>query len=280
MGNILESPNIKDAVAALRTSINTSNSEFDRWIASGKEDFFNPDWTIETCYLKLLAIVECLGLNKLHEMILEEYSSKKTEKNGFSTVGLTSVGEEYSKDCSRLRQLIQAVNQFYPSPESTTITKDILQILRDIHYTVTDKNLFVKVPQNEQDIHVRIEGILKCVFPDLKHKPILTKPIKNFEPDTGIPSIRTLIEYKFLSRKGNVKSIADEVLADTRGYTSRDWNHFIYVIYETNRFRPEKEWVQLLRESGIPENTNIVVLSGEPPIKRKKKASEISVKKL
>jgi hypothetical protein len=112
---------------------------------------------------------------------------------------------------------------------------------------------------------------LKCVFPDLKHKPTLTKQIKNFEPDTGIPSIETLIEYKFLSRREDIATIADEVLADTRGYTSRDWNRFLYVIYETNRIRPEKDWNQLLRQSGVPENTTIVVLGGEPTRRKRKK---------
>jgi hypothetical protein len=71
-----------------------------------------------------------------------------------------------------------------------------------------------------------------------------------------------------LSSGENVGSIADQVLADTRGYASKDWRHFIYVIYETNRFRPEKDWIQLLRQSGVTENTMIIVLSGEPTKKR------------
>ena len=64
--------------------------------------------------------------------------------------------------------------------------------------------------------------MLKCVFPDLKHKPVLTKQIKNFEPDTGISSSATLIEYKFLSRAEDVGPLADELLADTRGITLRN----------------------------------------------------------
>lgn len=54
------------------------------------------------------------------------------------------------------------------------------------------------------------------------------------------------------------------ILADTRGYTSKDWNRFLYVIYETNRFRTEKDWNQFLEQSGITKNTTVVVLSGEP----------------
>lgn len=273
-----EALNIKEAIAKLKTSISNADNDFEKFIMTGDE-WYHPSWSIETCFLKLLAIVEGMGLMELHKMILSEYLDEKNSKEGFLRQGNTPDGEPYSKDASRLRQLLHAIEQFFPTKDSTVITKGVLQILRDIHYTITDKALFMKVPQNEQDVHIRIEGILKCVFPDLKHKPTLTKPIKNFEPDTGIPSIETLIEYKFLSRPDNVKDIADEVLADTRGYTSKDWSHFIYVIYETNRFRPEKEWVQLLRQSGVPENTTIVVLSGEAPKRHKKKKPITSVRK-
>jgi hypothetical protein len=58
--------------------------------------------------------------------------------------------------------------------------------------------------------------------------------------------------------------VSDEVLADTRGYFSRDWERFIYVIYEESRVKPESEWIQMLKECGVPSNTQILVLPGEP----------------
>jgi len=58
--------------------------------------------------------------------------------------------------------------------------------------------------------------------------------------------------------------VADQVLADTRGYTSREWNSFIYVIYETERFRSESQWRQFLRECAVESNATIVVMSGHP----------------
>lgn len=264
-----ETLNIQGAIANLKVAISDANRSFDDFIRG--DEWSDAGWRIEACFLKLLTIVEAVGLPGLHKMIHSEYLAKKDSKEGFLRQARMPDGEPFSENVSVLRRFLGAIEQFFPIKNSTVITKDILQILRDIHYAITDKALFEKVPQNERDVHIRIEGILKCVFPDLKHKPTLTKPIKNFEPDTGIPSIETLIEYKFLSRSDDVKAIVDEVLADTRGYASKDWSHFIYVIYETNRFRPEKEWVQLLRQSGVPENTTIIVLSGEPPKRRKRK---------
>ena len=267
---MIEGENIHEAITNLKTSVQNADRSFNEYIIYGDE-WARPDWAIERCFIKLLAIIESLGLSKLHEIVLSEYLRAKETKEGFLVAKETPEGEPFSAIMSRLRQFLSAIEQFYPSDEPTKITKDLLQIIRDIHYTITDKALFKSVPQNEKDVHIRIEGILKCVFPDLKHKPTLTKPIKNFEPDTGIPSIETLIEYKFLSRPDDVGTIADEVLADTRGYDSKDWKRFIYVIYETKRFKRENEWIQLLRQSGVPENTTVVVLSGEPLTRSKKK---------
>ena len=73
------------------------------------------------------------------------------------------------------------------------------------------------------------------------------------------------------SKREDIPTIADQILADTRGYVSKDWKTFLYVIYKTNRFKPENDWIELLRQSGVPENTTVVVLSGEPPAKTKKK---------
>lgn len=272
-----EALNIQEAIANLKVSIRDADRSFDDFMRG--DEWSDADWRIKKCFLQLLAIVEAMGLPELHKMILTEYLAEKDSKEGFLRQATMPDGEPYSENASRLRRFLGAIEQFFPNKEPTRITKDLLQIIRDIHYTITDKALFKVVPQNEKDVHTRIEGILKCVFPDLKHKPTLTKQIKNFEPDTGIPSIETLIEYKFLSSAEDVAVIADQVLADTRGYVSKEWNRFIYVIYETNRFRPEKEWIQLLKQSGVLENTTVVVLSGEPPKRRKKKKPITSVRK-
>ncbi len=269
---MIKRENIQEAIASLKTSMQTAASNLDEYLIDQNE-YANPDWIIESCFFKLLSIIESSGLAKLHEMLLSEYTMTKEAKEGFLAAGTTPEGEPYSLVLSKLRRYLTAIEQFYPSNEPTKITKDLLQIIRDIHYTITDKAIFKSVPKSENDVHVRIEGILKCIFPDLKNKPPLMKAIKNFIPDTGIPSIETLIEYKYLSRPQDVGPIADEILADTRGYTSKDWKKFIYVIYETKRFRRENEWIQLLRQSDIPENTTVVVLSGEPPIKSKKNRS-------
>jgi hypothetical protein len=267
--------NIQEGIRNLKEKINEAYRDFDEWTMTG-DDFREPSWLIEICFIQLLAITEALGLEELRKMMFTEYTEVKNSKYGFSDAGQTPDGDPYSKVLGRIRRFLRAMESFFPAEAHTKVTKDLLQIIRDIHYVITDKVLFYTTPANENDVHLRIEGILKCVFPDLKHKPSLSKQIKNFEPDTGIPSIETLIEYKFLSRKEDIPRIADEILADTRGYSSKEWSRFLYVIYETNRFKPEKDWNQLLIQSGVPENTTAVVLSGEPPkLKKKKRTNDL-----
>lgn len=261
---------IEQALSVLGASISSADRMFDQEVIYG-ELWSDAAWQIEKCFLQLIAIVDSLGLDELTKMVLSDYENTKNSARGFMAALQTPDGEPYSETLAKLRQFAAAIRQFFPSDASTRITKDITEILRDIHYVLVDKTLFRSVPKNERDVHTRIEGILRCVFPDLKHKPTLNKSIKSFKPDTGIPSAQTLIEYKFLSCAEDVGTVADEILADTRGYVSREWSRCIYVVYETSRFRREKEWNQLLRQAGVPETTTVLVLSGEPSRRRTKK---------
>jgi hypothetical protein len=258
---------IQTVITNLEEQVGKASRQFDWWIITG-DDWDKPSWNIEACFIQLLTVLEALGMPELRNNVYAEYTEIKASSLGFSEKAPTPEDQPYSAILSRIRRYILALKALLPSNKHTTVTKDLLDIIRNVHYVITDKAVFPDVPQNEKDVHLRIEAILKCVFPDLKHKPSLSKQIKNFEPDTGIPSLETLIEYKFLSRKEDIGAIADQLLADTRGYTSKDWERFLYVIYETNRFRTESDWNQLMRDSGVPMNTTVVVLSGEPRTKK------------
>lgn len=266
---MISNENSQGALLNLKSSIVAMSNTFEEWANTGNE-WAEPSWGIEGCYFQILAIAEALHFVEFHKMIYEEYKYYKSKENGFLKENIDPDGEPYSECLSRLRLYQSTIQSFYPSETNTRVTKDLLNIIRDIHYVITDKSLYGGPPKNENDVHIRIEGILKCLFADMKHKPTLTKAIKNFVPDTGIASIETLIEYKFIARSCDVPIIADQILADTRGYVSKDWKRFLYVIYETNRFRSEKEWNHLLQQSGLADNTTAVVLSGEPVKSNKK----------
>ncbi|MCP3999021.1 MAG: hypothetical protein GY722_28755 [bacterium] len=217
---------------------------------------------LEMAFTQLLVVAEALHLHLLRAEIAQLFEKARSEDIALFEVD--EDGYEYLKWASPLRRHAKSLRRTFSVDPERAVTRHLESILRATIYSITDARVFSSPPQEESEVHHRIEAVLKCIFPVVKHKPVLTKPIKNFEPDTGIPSLETLIEYKFLKASASVPRVADEILADTRAYNSPGWSSFVFVIYETRRFRSELEWRQLLRESGVGANTSVIVLSGEP----------------
>ena len=245
----LSKSDIEKALDEIISLIDSANAHFEESGYCGRRDGIPTEpeaemlaeARLEDAFVRSLILFEALGLLKTHEGLRELFEKAKNGKNGLleSRMG---IDEPYLIWAEVLRLRLNGLSTAYNVKISKgLVAKDVSSIIRACAYTITDPKLFPSLPAAEADIHARIEGTLKAYFPDLKHKPTLTKPIKSFIPDTGLPSIKTLIEYKFISTEAEAKAIADEILADTRGYHSRDWKEFLYVIYETTRVRTEEE---------------------------------------
>ena len=248
------------ALDAISEDIEKADSAFEGHLYTDDSwSLGSSEWRIHLAFSKLLVLCEVLHLPKLYDDIAQ---TLKLAEADWSASVKDPEGDLHLKWGGPARRYHQTLQSIFLTESSQTVTKDLEAIVRDSLYVITDKRIYGSAPKSEDDVHLRLEGILRCVFPDLLRKPSLSKPIKNFVPDTGIPSIKTIIEYKFVSDRTQVSAIADEILADTRGYTAEKWKAFLYVIYETERFRPEAEWRQLLRECGNAENVSAIVLSG------------------
>ena len=256
---------IRESLANIFYLLRQADNIFEKDRALGKPGQWDvpemqAEYCIESAFLHTLVLLDRLELSRTYHQV-EELHERATKDIFATSVG---VDEPYLRWSSDLYIFLNAIGgAFNAGPASQVVQKDLLSILRSTLYSITDRKIFEKPPANEPQVHYRIEAVLKTVFPDLLHKPSINKPIKNFEPDTGLPSVDTLIEYKFISDLNDAKRVSDEVLADTRGYYSRDWKSFVYVIYETRRIKPEAEWKQLLTNCGVSSNTEIIVLLGE-----------------
>ena len=274
-------PDLRATIGDIEATLGNAQGALALWLVDADPyGLESAAWDLELAYLKLVVLLEAVDLPRFHAQVLSVLEAAK--KDGFSKTEATSDGEDkYLKWAAPLRQFLAALSSTFCLSSERTVTRDLLGILRACTYSIMDESVFSSSPSREDDVHRRIEAVLRCVFPDLRHKPRLTKPIKNFEPDTGLPSLRTLVEYKFLTDPSEVGRITDELLADTRGYTSKDWDSFLYVIYETSRIKPESEWKQLLRDCGVGSNTDVVVIMGHPvaaprKMRRKRKSDHRS----
>jgi hypothetical protein len=250
---------IDEILSSIRDAISEANAAFDRGDDAA--------WRIEAAFLRMRIFLEVADLPETLKAFQKLEATARSRWDA-TEIDHEAGGEPFLLWGGKLYQYVKALEATVGQPKATTVTKDLVQILRATQYSITDRNCFHGPPANEGEVHARIEAMLRCIFPDLLHKPPIAKQIKNFQPDTGLPSIGTLIEYKFMADRGEEKRIADEVLADTRGYLSTEWKNYIYVIYETKRIKPENQWRQLLRDSGVKPNTEIIVISGEEPKRR------------
>lgn len=256
---------IARAIAAIETSIREAERYCDKYHYAVHDDgdLESFKYYVERSFYELLVLTDRLGLKETHRMAAAEFESAKLDGLGRTE---SYEGEIFSKWGARVRMLADAVASSYGlSKTSQTEVRDLKEILKRAVYVICDSALFSQVPANEADVHMRLEAILKCHYPDLKSKPALTKPIKNFVPDTGLPSARTLLEYKYISNAAEAKRVADEILADASGYRSREWESLLFVIYEAGRVKPEEEWQNLLKDCELLEGYDAIVLSGVAP---------------
>jgi hypothetical protein len=262
----LSNQQLAAALDSISESVGKADSAFDamfdvqeQWERQQKAD--SAASYVELAYVKLQCLCEVLELPLLRNDVSK--SMVVAGENGFIATDTHPGGDSYLLAPRSIMKHVFALRSIFLTEPSQTITKDLETILRAMTYSIVDRNAFGEAPFNEEEVHHRVEAVLRCIFPDLLHKPRITKQIKHFEPDTGIPSIRTLIEYKFVNDENDCKRVADEILADTRGYASPDWQGLIFVFYETRPLRSEVQWRQMLRTCDVAaELSSVVVLTG------------------
>jgi hypothetical protein len=188
---------------------------------------------------------------------------------------LWDFGEEESSPflvhALELRKQLDAVEVALLEPSVEPLVSELSLVLRRTVYSITDEKAFGSPPSRESDVHNRIEAILKCFYADCVHKPPIATFLKKFEPDTGIPSLKTLIEYKFADTAEKARTYVDQLFADIVGYSGDHYDQLIFVLYETGRFFSEEQWTQALEEKkerlvevGGQGRVRAIVLQGVP----------------
>jgi len=220
---------------------------------------------IEQACLSIIALLEQYPHthNTLREEATSLYISVKEKPLAIKVVN----GDPYLVWPYKARSIVDIFKKLHIKQQKDIVQEisPLLDAIKNSEYFITNPKVFGKVPDSENDVHLRIEGLLKCLYSEVEHKPRIPKPIKSFEPDTGIRSLRTLVEYKFIKTAEDGKKILDQILADIGGYQTDDYDKFIFVIYETKRVFPLSDWSRAIEASHPPNQIEIVVIRGVDP---------------
>lgn len=222
------------------------------------------EYYLHEAWCNLLALLEVSGLASLHDQAKQDFEA-------FSKKPLDSkMGPEepYLVWPGRIRRYHDVLANLYLPPKKAkakTADPGLISVLERSEKYILSQAIFDWMPCSEADVHDRIEEMLGCIYQRVLRKPPMAKPIKNFIPDTGLPGIKTLVEYKYVASAEDAKRIVDEILADLGGYQSNDYEQFVFVIYETRRFARLNEWEDVLAQSKPPTPTKVVLLKGVVP---------------
>lgn len=141
------------------------------------------------------------------------------------------------------------------------------QIIRGTPKLLTDLSI---IPHNESIIRNTAYNILTQVFPDTVREESISKVTKVFKPDIGIRSLKTAIEYKFISSKEEAKKAIGGIFEDVGGYEgSEDWKVFYAVLYMTDNFLTQEQVEAEFKIAKIPSYWKIILLFGKGERKKK-----------
>ena len=116
----------------------------------------------------------------------------------------------------------------------------IENFLRQIPGIVRKRKIW---PNRERHIkEVAEEFLSEFYVGDYCHDFDIPGVVKNFRPDSGIFSLKTVIEFKFVDSEEEFKRATSGLFEDSVGYKgSSDWNRYLSLVYQTNAFGTERQ---------------------------------------
>jgi hypothetical protein len=181
------------------------------------------------------------------------------KKGGRRTQAIADLIDKYP---SRKREILAVLNTInlleLSSPRDINIRiekialllENLPTLLSDLKY-LFGVNMSLKI-KREIHLHNLIETFLRPQYPDLIHKPKVAGIRSGREPDTGIPSLNLLIEYKYMRRRSEYEKIKKAIAEDITLYRKPPWHDLFFVVYETENFFGQSVWqAEFLHLTGV-----------------------------
>ncbi|MDO9288660.1 MAG: hypothetical protein Q7T83_07705, partial [Thermodesulfovibrionales bacterium] len=161
---------------------------------------------------------------------------KTHEENLFDSYMSAYVDEPMLRVTDTFWEVIASVRNLASANVSQNYyTKDV-RIKNILEAIPNSSHLINYSIKNEPDIDKFAESLLLPLYPDLNSTPSLTLADSYRQPDSAIPSINTLIEYKIITTKEARSKVIDEMQADIRNYYQLPWDHLVFGIGQSEPF--------------------------------------------
>jgi hypothetical protein len=116
---------------------------------------------------------------------------------------------------------------------------------------------------SEPHLQREIFPLLRAAFPDATREVPIPHVAKTYKADFGVPSLSTLVEFKYCDSKSDWPDALDGVYTDMKGYGSTpEWKYFYVVFFLTDRFTTQQEVDAEFLVTSSQAWTPIVVFGG------------------
>lgn len=239
----MENNNVVNDLNSLRIAVRKASNEWEyRFVYNGSHRSKEAnreyvEYLIRIAYLSILAFLDS------HRFLeLSNYLKTRWEKDHESNL-LNSFLSDYAEEpmlhvVSTFWEIIEAISNIVTNKDNGHGQVDknnvnIVSIIKGMPEAALKLNLNIV---KESDLDTLAEAILLPLFPDLNSNPSLGLRESYRLPDSAIPSIHTLLEYKFISNKADIKKIIDVIQADIRNYAQEPWKNLIFVVGQNDPY--------------------------------------------
>jgi hypothetical protein len=95
---------------------------------------------------------------------------------------------------------------------------------------------------------------------DYRRKFSIPGAVKNFIPDSGIRSLKAVIEFKFAATSQELKTATSGLFEDSAAYkASADWQRYYSVVYMTGAHGTKEKLLAAFEQAGMIDWTPILV---------------------
>jgi hypothetical protein len=219
----------------------------------------NLSFYIEKAYRELGILAERLNAPQFAAEIHGE-RKKGLKKGKFSETELNDWGPGLvSPSLGRVRSYYSSLGSMIGIYSTTA--RDVLErLLKNTGRLIHERGLD---PKSEADVRNAIIQVLQLAFDGVQKDIPLPQSVKTYKGDIGIPAVASIIEYKYVKSKQDMKNALDGIYADMKGYSRvGDWRSFYAVFYMSGPFYLQEDVEEEFAIVGADKSWTPIVVQG------------------